>query len=57
MNSILVTPKNKKEFKLLSELLVKMNVPVKTLSSKEKEEFGMIKKVSRETVMEKLRNW
>lgn len=65
MNSIIITPKNKREFKLLSELLAKMNVSAKTLSDEEKEDFGMAmlmkeadrsQKVARETVMEKLRS-
>ncbi|MCX7737424.1 MAG: hypothetical protein N2319_12030 [Candidatus Kapabacteria bacterium] len=64
MNTILVSPKNDKEFQLISDLFSKMKIKIKVLSSEEKEDlyFGELmkeadrtKKVSRETIMKKLR--
>jgi hypothetical protein len=63
MNSILITPKNPKEFRLLNEMLVKMNFYFKTLTDEEKEDVCLAelmkkadrsKKIKRETIMKKL---
>ena len=64
MNTILVAPKDAKEFQLISDLFSKMNLKTKVLSLEEKEDlyFGELmkeadrkKKVSRDTIMKKLR--
>jgi hypothetical protein len=64
MNSIIVTPKNSKEFYLIQELLDTMNIANKVLTLEQKEDFGLLllmnksdrnKKVSRATVMKKLK--
>ena len=63
MKSILVTPKNNKEFEFLSGLLNKLGVSSRALTVEEIEDIGMSllmkktdrsKKVSRESVMRKL---
>jgi hypothetical protein len=63
METLIVNVKNKSDLKLISDMLKKMRIETKVLSSEEKEEFGLIKlmkeadrtkKVSREKVMEKL---
>lgn len=41
MQSILVSPKNKEELKLLLECLVKMNTNFKIVSDKELEDMGL----------------
>ncbi|MCX6154477.1 MAG: hypothetical protein NT007_09975 [Candidatus Kapabacteria bacterium] len=60
MENILVSPKNKKEFQLITDLFSKMNIKTKVLSLEEQEDliFGeMMKeadrsqKVSRDSVM------
>ncbi|MGH2575744.1 MAG: hypothetical protein ACRDFC_08620 [Ignavibacteria bacterium] len=65
MNSILITSKNKKELKLLSDLLKKLKVNSKLLTDDQTEDMGLAilmreanrtKKVSRKTVMKKLRS-
>ncbi|GAB1370916.1 hypothetical protein MASR1M45_09780 [Candidatus Kapaibacterium sp.] len=65
MDTILVSPKDSQEFKLISELFSKMKIKTKVLSSEEKEDlyFGELmkeadrtQKVSKETIMTKLRN-
>ena len=64
MESLIITPKNKVEQKLLSDLLAKMNVKVAVLTDEAKEDLGLAtllkeadrtKKVSKETIMSKLR--
>jgi len=63
MNAILIGPKDKKEEKLLSELLTKLRIPLRKLSVEEQEDFGLglmmkeadrRKKVSRGVIMKKL---
>ena len=64
MESLLITPKNKVEQKLLSDLLTKMNIKVSVLSDEDRESLGMTallkeadrsKKVFRETILQKLK--
>lgn len=64
MDTILINPKDPQEFQLISDLLERMNVKTLVLTSEEKEDlfFGELmkvadrsKKVSRETIMKKLR--
>jgi len=63
MHSILITPKNPEEFRLLNALLLKMNFYFKTLTDAEKEDICLAelmkkadrsKKMRRETIMKKL---
>ncbi|NVO02772.1 MAG: hypothetical protein HXX09_08685 [Bacteroidetes bacterium] len=63
MQAIIISPKDKKEFVFISELLKKMEIKTKIFSEEEKEDFGLIelmkkvdrtKKVSREKIMSKL---
>ena len=63
MKSILITPKNVREFKFLAGLLEKLKISSTTLSAEELEDIGMSvmmkraarsKKVSRESIMRKL---
>lgn len=63
MKSIIITPRNKSEEKLLSDLFKKMGIGTMVLSAEEKEEMGLARlmaqadrkqKVSRETIMKKL---
>lgn len=65
MDSLLITPKNVKEFQLMSDLLSKMKIKTKILTLEEKEDFALAElmketdrtnKVSRDTIMKKLRN-
>lgn len=64
MNSILITPRDSKELRLLQDLLERMKIRTKVLSAAEKEDYGMSllmknvdrsKKASRETIMKKLK--
>lgn len=64
MNSILITPKDSKELRLLQDLLDRMKIRTKVLSVGEKEDYGLSilmkgvdrnKKVSRDTIMKKLK--
>ncbi|WP_439583898.1 hypothetical protein [Dyadobacter bucti] len=64
MESIIVTPKNQEEFRLLTDLLAKMDISSKVLSEEEKEDTGLgillqeadrNEKVSREEIMNKLK--
>jgi hypothetical protein len=64
MNSIIINPKDKKEFEFVSELLRKLGIDVKVLSVEEKEDLGLaifMKDVdqtdlaSEEEIMSKLR--
>lgn len=43
MDSIVITPKSKKEFKLLKEMLQRMNVSARVLSEEETKNLGVIK--------------
>jgi hypothetical protein len=61
MASILITPKNKAQFKLLSSLLAEMNIDISVLNDEMLEDLGLVqlmkkanraKKVSREAIME-----
>ena len=63
MRSLLVSPKNQKELQLIQELLNKMNINNKILSTEDKEDLGMgvlmkdvnkNKRVSRSAIMKKL---
>ena len=63
METLLVSFTDKKELKLISDLLKKMKIEVKILSAEEREDIGLAKlmkkvdrtqKVSREQVMAKL---
>jgi len=63
MESIIVTPKNQEEFRLLTNLLAKMDISSKVLSEEEKEDIGLgillreadlTEKVSREEIFLRL---
>jgi len=63
MSSIIVSPKNSSEQRLLNELLLKMNFRFKTISDEFKEDLALAelmkeadrsKKVKRSTIMKKL---
>jgi len=65
MKSILITPRNPKEFKFLFGLLNKLNVSSRILTTTEIEDMGMSlllkpadrsKNVSRESIMRNLRS-
>ena len=62
MTSIVITPKNKSELDLISNLLKKLKINISFLSEEEKEDLGLkilmkeanrTKTVSRDTVMKK----
>jgi hypothetical protein len=64
MDTLLITPNNKSELKLITDFLEKLNIKTKILSDEEIEDSGLSvlmkqvdrsKKVSRETIMKKLR--
>lgn len=64
MESLLITPRNKTEQKLLADLLTKMNVKVSVLTDDDKEDLGMAallkeadrsKKVTKQAVLQKLK--
>jgi hypothetical protein len=64
MKAVVITPKNPKEFKFLTDLLKKLNIISATMSEEEVEDLGLSKmlknvdkkkKVSRESVMHKLK--
>jgi hypothetical protein len=64
MESVLITPRNKKEFQFISDLLNKLGIANKKLSLEEKEDLGLTlamgeadrsRKVSEKLVMKKLR--
>ncbi|MEX8547960.1 MAG: hypothetical protein V5804_10205 [Mucilaginibacter sp.] len=64
MESIIISPKNKSEFELLTQLLSKMKVTAKVISEEDKEDLGLgilmreadrTQKVSKETIMETLK--
>ena len=42
MKSLLITPKDSKELKFISELLQKMDISTKVLSEEEKEDAGLL---------------
>lgn len=63
MNPVVITPKNKKEFDFVSQLLLKLNISSRSLSTEEIEDLSMSKlmrgvdrskKVSRKAIMKKL---
>ncbi len=63
MQSLVITPKTKAQFKLLADLLAEMNIKATVLSDEEKEDLGLLKlmeeadrtkTVSKETIMKKL---
>jgi|GEM_PF-758929 hypothetical protein len=64
MTSLIITPKNDSELKLLKKLLKGLGIANHALTAEEKEDFGLAilmkeadrsKKVSRETIMKKLK--
>ncbi|MBX2897674.1 MAG: hypothetical protein KF763_19690 [Cyclobacteriaceae bacterium] len=64
MESVIITPKNKKEFEFVTELLTKLKIQNKKLSLTEKEDLGLSllmrdvdrqKKVSEKIIMKKLK--
>jgi hypothetical protein len=65
MKSIVITPKDSKELKLIAELLNKMGISSTMLSEEEKEDAGLLmlmkeadksEIVTRKEIMDKLRN-
>jgi hypothetical protein len=63
MESIVITPKNKDEAKIITDLLAKMNINSKVISDEEKEDIGLLlmmkeadrnEKVSRDEIIKKL---
>jgi hypothetical protein len=63
MDSIIINPKNEKEFKFISDLLEKLGVNSKVLSAEEKEDLGLsflmaklnrVEVVPREEIIKKL---
>jgi hypothetical protein len=65
MESVLITPRNKKEFQFISDLLNKLGIASKKLSLEEKEDLGLAllmseadrsKKVSEKLIIRKLRS-
>lgn len=65
MSSIVVNPRNEKEFQFLSELLKKMGIDSKVLSDEETEDLGLSilmkdvdrsKKVSESEILSKLKD-
>jgi len=64
MESVIITPKNRKEFEFVTELLTKLKIQNKKLSLTEKEDLGLSllmrdvdrkKKVSEKIIMKKLK--
>ena len=64
MTTLLVTPKNNKELKFISELLTKLGIDVNLIKREDREDYGLLKtmlqakpnqKVSRKTIMKKLK--
>lgn len=64
MKPLVVSPRNKKEFDFVSELLAKLNISTRSLSKEEIEDLGMIKlmkeadrtkMVSKEAIFKKLK--
>jgi hypothetical protein len=65
MESVIITPRNKKELQFVSDLLTKLGISSKKLSIEEKEDFGLAllmkdadrsKKVSEELILKKLKS-
>ncbi|MES2428538.1 MAG: hypothetical protein V4560_16270 [Bacteroidota bacterium] len=63
MESIVINPKTKDDFKLITDLLERMNISSKVITDEEKEDIGLLMmmkevdrndKVTREEVMKKL---
>jgi hypothetical protein len=64
MESVIITPRNKKEMEFVSQLLNKLGITSKKLSVEEKEDIGLgllmqeadrSKKISEQVIMKKLR--
>jgi gas vesicle protein len=64
MDSLLIAPRNKKELRLISDVLKKMGIASKSLTLEEKEDIGLgmamkevdrSKKVSANLILQKLR--
>ncbi len=65
MKTIVISPKSSTEMRFIYELLKKLSIPTRVLSDEEKEDLGLsilmrevdtTKKVSRETIMRKLKS-
>ncbi len=65
MESIIINPKDKAEFELLTLLFSKMNISSKVISEEDQEDLGLAilmkepdrtQKVSKETIMETLKS-
>ncbi len=65
MNTFVITPRNKKEYQFLYDLMHKLNLNTSELSSEEMEDAGLLllmkqsdrsKTVSRESIMKKLKS-
>ena len=65
MKPLVVSPRKKKEFDFVNELLAKLNISTRSLSKEEIEDLGMIKlmkeadrtkKVSKEVIFKKLKS-
>ena len=64
MNQMVITPKNKSELKLVSDLLKKMQIQTQLISEEIQEDLGLAlmmkevdrnEKISKESIMSKLR--
>ncbi len=65
MKSMVITPRSQSEFKFLSDLMKKLNIMSATMTEEEIEDLGLskmlkevdkTKKVSRESIMNKLKS-
>jgi hypothetical protein len=65
MKAMVITPKNPREFKFLSDLLKKLDILSSTMTEEEVEDFGLskmlkkvdkTKKVSKESILRKLKS-
>lgn len=65
MKAMVITPKSQREFKFLTDLMKKLNIMSATMSQEEIEDLGLskmlkevdkAKKVSRESIMKKLKS-
>lgn len=65
MNTLIITPKNDADFKLVSDLLARLDIDTTVFSEEELEDFGLIElmkeadlseKVSRAGIISKLSN-
>ena len=66
MTSLIITPKNSSDLKLIETLLSKLGIASRSLTSEQTEDAGLAllmkeadrtKKISREAVMKKLKQW